>query len=138
MGSNVVKVREDTGVDLSIRNLISIVIAVAVSVWAYFGIIERLNNIETNYKLVNSDIEKNTDFRIRWPLGELGALPDDAQQFMLIDHMQKVLDEHEKQLESGMHNKVNIEFMQTQIEKLTEELEKLEDRVKRNGNGQPH
>ena len=138
MGSNVVKVREDTGVDLSIRNLISIVIAVAVSVWAYFGIIERLNNIETNYKLVNSDIEKNTDFRIRWPLGELGALPDDAQQFMLIDHMQKVLDEHEKQLESGMHNKVNIEFMQTQIEKLTEELEKLEDRVKRNGNGKPH
>ena len=138
MGSNVVKVREDTGVDLSIRNLISIVIAVAISVWAYFGIIERLNNIETNYKLVNSDIEKNTDFRIRWPLGELGALPDDAQQFMLIDHMQKVLDEHEKQLESGMHNKVNIEFMQTQIEKLTEELEKLEDRVKRNGNGKPH
>ena len=132
------KVREDTGVDLSIRNLISIVIAVAISVWAYFGIIERLNNIETNYKLVNSDIEKNTDFRIRWPLGVLGALPDDAQQFMLIDHMQKVLDEHEKQLESGMHNKVNIEFMQTQIEKLTEELEKLEDRVKRNGNGQPH
>ena len=138
MGSNVVKVREDTGVDLSIRNLISIVIAVAVSVWAYFGIIERLNNIETNYKLVNSDIEKNTDFRIRWPLGELGALPDDAQQFMLIEHMQKVLDKHEKQLESGMHNKVNIEFMQTQIGKLTEELEKLEDRVKRNGNGQPH
>ena len=132
------KVREDTGVDLSIRNLISIVIAVAISVWAYFGIIERLNNIETNYKLVNSDIEKNTDFRIRWPLGELGALPDDAQQFMLIDHMQKVLDEHEKQLESGMHNKVIIEFMQTHIEKLTEELEKLEDRVKRNGNGQPH
>ena len=132
------KISENTSVSMPMRNLLSILAAVAVGVWFAFGVIERLNNIETNYKLINSDIEKNTDFRIRWPLGELGALPDDAQQFMLIDHMQKVLDEHEKQLESGMHNKVNIEFMQTQIEKLTEELEKLEDRVKRNGNGQPH
>jgi len=131
------KIREDTGVDLSIRNIICIIGGVALSVWAYFGIIERLNNIETNYKLINSDIEKNTNFRILWPRGELGALPDDAEQFMLINHMTTQLEKHTKQLEGGMHNKVNIEFLKKQVEKIQDELEKLRDQVKRNGHDLP-
>ena len=69
------KINESTTLAMPIRNLISIVAAVVVGVWAFFGIQERLNNIETNYKLISSDIEKNTDFRIRWPLGEIGSLP---------------------------------------------------------------
>ena len=76
------KIRESSSVDLSLKNLISIIASVAIAVWAYFGIIERLNNIETNYKLMSSDLEKNTDFRIKWPRGELGSLPADSEQFM--------------------------------------------------------
>ena len=132
------KIREDTGVDLSIRNILSIVIAVAVAVWAYFGVIERINNIETNYKLVNSDIEKNTNFRILWPRGELGSLPDDAKQFMLIEHLTSVTTKHEELLEDGMHNKVNLEFLHGQVEKIQEDVEKLKEKVRKNGNGVGH
>ena len=104
------KVRENTGIDLSVKNLIAIIGAVAIAVWSYFGLVERINNIETNYKLVNSDIEKNTTFRIKWPRGELGSLPADSEQFMLIEHMAGQLEKIQEQLEAGMHNKVNIDF----------------------------
>ena len=104
------KIRESSSVDLSLKNLISIIISVAVAVWAYFGIIERLNNIETNGKLMISDVEKNTEFRIKWPRGELGSLPADNEQFMLIEHMAGQIEKHTQQLEGGMHNKVNIDF----------------------------
>ena len=71
------KISENTAISMPMRNLLSILTAVGVGVWAYFGVIERLNNVETNYKLVSSDLEKNTDFRIKWPRGELGSLPAD-------------------------------------------------------------
>ncbi len=125
------KVNSNTSVDMPLKNLISIIGAVAVGVWAYFGIIERLNNVETNYKLMSSDLEKNTEFRIKWPLGELGSLPADSEQFMLIEHMAGQIEKHTQQLEGGMHNKVNIEFIQKQVEKLLNDVEKLKDGLRK-------
>ena len=130
------KIRESSSVDLRLKNLISIIISVAVAVWAYFGIIERLNNIETNGKLMISDVEKNTEFRIKWPRGELGSLPADNEQFMLIEHMAGQIEKHTQQLEGGMHNKVNIDFLKSQVEKLQSDVEKLKDKVRKNNGGQ--
>ena len=125
------KISEKTNVDMPLKNLISIIAAVALGVWSYFGIVERLNNIETNYKLVNSDIEKNTNFRIKWPRGELGSLPADSEQFMLIEHMAGQIEKHTQQLEGGMHNKVNIEFLSKQVDKLLADVEKLKDGLRK-------
>ena len=125
------KVSENTSIDMPLKNLLSIIGAVAIGVWAYFGIIERLNHIETNYKLMSSDLEKNTDFRIKWPRGELGSLPADSEQFMLIEHIAGQIEKHTKMLEGGMHNKVNIEFLSKQVDKLLEDVEKLKDGLRK-------
>jgi len=127
------KISENTAISMPMRNLLSILAAVGVGVWAYFGVIERLNNVETNYKLVSSDLEKNTDFRIKWPRGELGSLPADSEQFMLIEHMAGQIEKIQEQLEAGMHNKVNIEFLSKQVEKLLMDVEKLKDKIRANG-----
>ena len=125
------KISDNTAISMPMRNLLSILAAVAIGVWAYFGIIERLNNIETNYKLMSSDLEKNTEFRIKWPLGELGSLPADSEQFMLIEHMSGQLEKVTTQLEAGMHNKVNIEFLSKQVDKLLADVEKLKDGLRK-------
>jgi len=125
------KISEKTNVDMPLKNLISIIGAVAIGVWSYFGLVERLNNIETNYKLMTSDLEKNTEFRIKWPLGELGSLPADSEQFMLIEHMAGQIEKHTEQLEGGMHNKVNIEFLSKQVDKLLADVEKLKDGLRK-------
>ena len=130
------KLSDNTAISMPMRNLLSILAAVGVGVWAYFGVIERLNNVETNYKLVSSDLEKNTDFRIKWPRGELGSLPADSEQFMLIEHMAGQIEKHTEQLEGGMHNKVNIEFLSKQVEKLLEDVERLKDKIRANGSTQ--
>ena len=127
------KLSDNTAISMPMRNLLSILTAVGVGVWAYFGVIERLNNVETNYKLVSSDLEKNTDFRIKWPRGELGSLPADSEQFMLIEHMAGQMEKVQEQLEAGMHNKVNIEFLSKQVEKLLADVEKLKDKIRQNG-----
>ena len=130
------KLSDNTAISMPMRNLLSILAAVGVGVWAYFGVIERLNNVETNYKLMSSDLEKNTDFRIKWPRGELGSLPADSEQFMLIEHMAGQIEKHTEQLEGGMHNKVNIEFLSKQVEKLLADVEKLKDKIRQNGTHQ--
>ena len=130
------KVSDNTAISMPMRNLLSILAAVAIGVWAYFGVIERLNNVETNFKLVSSDLEKNTDFRIKWPRGELGSLPADSEQFMLIEHMAGQMEKVQEQLEAGMHNKVNIEFLSKQVEKLLEDVERLKDKIRANGSTQ--
>jgi len=127
------KVSDNTAISMPMRNLLSILAAVAIGVWAYFGVIERLNNVETNFKLVSSDLDKNTDFRIKWPRGELGSLPADSEQFMLIEHMAGQIEKIQEQLEAGMHNKVNIEFLSKQVDKLLEDVEKLKDKIRQNG-----
>ena len=134
------KVSEDTGVSMPLKNLISIVASVAVGVWAYFGVIERINKLETSKQLMSSDLEKNTEFRIKWPRGEMGSLPADSEQYMLIEDLYKSVEKLQIQQEAGMHNKVNIEFIKTQLEKALSDIEELKDKARdmhyKNGNGQ--
>ena len=124
------KLSDNTSVSMPMRNLLSILGAVAIGVYAYFGIIERLNNIETNYKLMSSDLEKNTEFRIKWPRGEMGSLPADAQQDMLIEFMTTQLETMQSEMESMMSNTVNIKRSQQDIEKLIADVEKLKDKIR--------
>ena len=125
-------VRENSAVDLSLKNLVTVICAVAVGVWAFFGIQERLNAIETNFKLIEKDLEKNTDFRIRWPLGELGALPDDSEQFMLINHLTKQVEKMAVELETGRHNTINIDRLREDARKMEMEIDNLKEQVLRN------
>jgi hypothetical protein len=128
------KVSDNTAISMPMRNLLSILAAVAIGVYSYFGIIERLNNIETNGKLMISDVEKNTEFRILWPRGEMGSLPADAQQDMLIEFMATQIESMAEEMEGMMSNTVNIKRAQQDIEKLILDTEKLEDKVRQNGN----
>ena len=126
-------VSEKTEIGLPIKNLLGLLGAVATFVWAYFGIIERLNNIETNGKLMITDVEKNTEFRIKWPRGELGSLPADSQQFMLIEHMAGQLENIQKQMEDMKFNQVNIKRLQEDMIEARENIELLKDKVRQNG-----
>ena len=134
------KISDNTSVAMPMRNLISIVIAVAVGVWAYFGVIERINKLETSKQLMASDLEKNTEFRIKWPRGEMGSLPADSEQFMLIEDLYKTVEKLVENQEMNMTNKVNIEFLSKQMEKALEDVEKLKDANREikytNGNSQ--
>ena len=129
------KVSENTNIQLPLRNLISIIIAVAIAVWSYFGIIERLSNIETNGKLMITDVDENTEFRIKWPRGELGTLPADAEQYLLIENTLVEVEKLTIRIDAMMNNKVNIERLIKDVDKLTEQLEILKDKVRANGNG---
>jgi len=128
------KISDDTQVAMPIRNMVSIIVAVAVATWAYFGIIERLNSIETEQTLMSSDLEKNTEFRIKWPRGEMGALPADAEQFMLIEHIAGELEKLTTEIETGkapfdQQQKLTLEFYETRIQKLETALDALKDRM---------
>ena len=127
------KVSDNTSVSMPMRNLISILGATALGVWAYFGVIERLNNIETQGKLMLADVDKNTEFRIKWPRGEMGSLPADSQQDMLIEFMATQIEAMQEEMEGMMSNTVNIKRAQQDIEKLITTTEKLEDKVRANG-----
>ena len=127
------KVSENSNIQLPLRNLISIIIAVAIAVWSYFGIIERLNTIETNGKLMISDVEENTEFRIKWPRGEMGSLPADSEQFLLIENMVVEIEKLTERVDGMMNNKVNIDRLIKDVDKLTTQLETLKDKVRANG-----
>ena len=129
------KVSSESNIQLPLRNLISIIGAVAIGVWAYFGIIERLNTIETNGKLMISDVEENTEFRIKWPRGEMGTLPAESEQFLLIENMVVEIEKLTERVDDMMNNKVNIERLIKDVDKITEQLEVLKDKVRANGNG---
>jgi|TARA_R110002020_G_scaffold348258_1_gene561888 succinate dehydrogenase/fumarate reductase flavoprotein subunit len=133
--NNRVDVSDKTAISMPMRNLISILAAVAVGVYAFFGIQERLNNVETRNTLMEADLVKNTEFRIKWPRGELGSLPADSEQFMLIEYMDGQLTKVQAQIESMMHNKVNIMRLQEDMKEARENIEKLKDKVREaNGN----
>lgn len=128
------EISDNTNVAMPIRNMVSIIIAVAVATWAYFGIIERLNSIETEQTLMTSDLEKNTEFRIKWPRGDMGSLPADAEQFMLIEHLAGQLEKLTKNIETGkapydQQQKLTLDFYKQRIEKLEEQIDKLKDKV---------
>ena len=116
------EVNSNTSVAMPIRNLISIVGAVAVGTWAYFGVVERLNKLETTAQLMQSDLEKNNDFRIKTPQS-----PTDKEQYMLIEHISGQVEKIQKQLESMAHNKVNITRLQKDVDKTMKNIEKLKD-----------
>ena len=126
-------ISDRSAVALPIKNLIGLLGGVAVGVWAYFGIIERINNLETNFKLIATDIEKNIEFRIKWPRGDLGSLPADSQQFMLIEHMAGQLENIQKQMEDMKFNQVNIKRLQEDMVEARDNIELLKDKVRQNG-----
>ena len=116
------------------RNLLAILSATAVGVWAFFGIQERLNTLETRNTLMEADLIENTAFRIGWPRGEMGSLPADSEQFMLIEYMSGQLEKMQTQLDNMMHNKVNIIRLQEDMKEARENIEKLKDKI-REANG---
>ena len=128
------KIREDSGIDLSIKNLISIIIAVAISVWAYFGIVERINTLETDNHLIKKDLEGAVEFSIKWPRGELGSLPADSEQFLLIESTLADVEDLQTEMKSMRHNVVNIDRLQKDVEKILKDIETIKDKVRKNGN----
>ena len=128
------KVNENTSIDMPLKNLLSIIGAVAIGVWAYFGIIERLNTLETDNHLIKKDLEGAVEFSIKWPRGELGSLPADSEQFLLIEDAIKDIEDIQEELKESRHNATNISRLQKDVERLLNEIEKLKDKVRKNGN----
>ena len=124
---------------MPIRNMLAIIGAVAVGVWAYFGVVEKLNQHSNTITLMQKDLDSNSEFRIKYPRGELGQSQNDLEQFMLIEDLYKSVEKMEAVLEKNMENKVNIEFLQKQVEKISRDIEKLKDADRdikyTNGNG---
>ena len=147
---NRLDISDQTAISMPMKNLISIVAAVAVGVWAYFGVLERITMLETKSQLsekdlnqhverIGGELEKNSEFRIKWPRGELGSPPADSEQFMLIEHIAGQLEAVQKQMENMMNNGVNIKRLQEDVKILREDVEKLKDSnrsiIYQNGNG---
>ena len=133
-GGDAIDVSDRTKFAMPVRNLISLIASVAVGVWAYFGIIERLNRIETNNILMQADLIKNTEFRIKWPRGDLGSLPADAEQFMLIEHLSGEFDKLLSNIETGkapfdQQQALTLDFYKQRIETLEGKVETLKDNV---------
>ena len=124
------KVSENTSISMPMKNLISIVIAVAIGVWAYFGIVETLNKHSTTLELMQKDLEANSEFRIKYPRGELGQSSGEAELFMLVEHMSGLIEQMEEELKGMRNNKVNIDFLKEQVSKLQTDVEKL---IRKNG-----
>ena len=130
MANDRLDVSDKTAISMPMRNLLAILSATAVGVWAFFGIQERLNTLETRVTLSESDLIKNTEFRIKWPRGELGSLPADAQQDLLIEFLSSQLESMMEDMESMMSNSVNIKRAQQDIERLLGDVEKLKDKLR--------
>ena len=119
------KISENTAVSMPMKNLISIVIAVAVGVWAYFGIVETLNKHSTQLELMTKDLEANSEFRIKYPRGELGQSSGEAELFMLVEHMAGLIESMDEELKGMRNNKINIDFLKEQTSKLQKDVEKI-------------
>ena len=128
-------VSDKTAISMPMRNLLAILSATAVGVYAFFGIQVKLNNLQTVQTLMESDVVKNTEFRIRWPRGEMFSLPEDSEQFMLIEYMDGKLTKMQEQLDNMMHNKVNIIRLQEDMKEARENIEKLKDKVRETNGG---
>jgi len=144
--SDQIRVSDSSAISMPIRNLISIVAAVSVGVWGYFGVVERLNKLETFEKLVQKDlatglkelkasIDKNNEFRIKWPRGELGQASADQEQYLLIEHLSGQVEKIQSRLESGMSNGVNIKRLQEDVKTLRTDVETLKDKQRGLMNG---
>ena len=133
------KISEEARVQMPMKTVASLIGIVAIGVWGYFGIIETQNKLTTRLELMEKDLTENTEFRIKWPRGQLGSLPADSEQFMLIEDLYKQVEKLQATQEMNMTNKVNIEFLQKQMEKSLIDIEKLKDSNREikytNGNG---
>ena len=138
MANNRLDISDQTAVSMPMKNLIAIISAVAVGVWAYFGVLERITMLETKAQLAEKDLnqaverigtelEKNSEFRIKWPRGEMGSLPADSEQFMLIEHIAGQLEQIQTSMEDMMNNGVNIKRLQEDVKILREDVDKLKD-----------
>ena len=136
--ANRLDISDQTAVSMPMKNLLAIIAAVSVGVWAYFGVLERITMLETKGQLaekdliqhterIDAELEKNSEFRIKWPRGEGGSPPADSEQFMLIEHIAGQLEAVQKQMENMMNNGVNIKRLQEDVKILREDVEKLKD-----------
>ena len=130
------KFNESTNVAMPIRNLISIIAAVGVGVWAFFGVQEKLNTHSTQLEIMDKDLVMNTEFRIKWPRGLLGSLPADSEQFMLIEELYKQMDRVQLKVDSMLHNEVGIKALDKAVDKLQKDVEKLKDKQRDFANGE--
>ena len=118
---------EEARVQMPMKTVASLIVIVAMGVWGYFGIVEKLNQHSTRLELMEKDLTENTDFRIKWPRGQLGSLPADSEQFMMIEDLYKTTDKLNAHIENMALNKVNIEFLRKQMDKVLVDIEKLKD-----------
>ena len=131
----VLKISDEAKVQMPMKTVASLITLVALGTWAYFGIIETQNRMDTQLEIMSKDLEHNTEFRIKWPRGQMGSLPADQEQFMMIEDLYKSVDRLQKAIEDGMHNKVNIEFLSKQMNKVLQDIEKLKDKQRTFSNG---
>ena len=122
------KIGEDQPVQMPMKTVISLIIIVALGTMGYFQIVERLNITDTKIKIMEKDLEENTEFRIKWPRGEMGSLPADSEQFMMLEDLYKTTDKINKHIESMMNNRINIEFLQKQMDKVLKDIEILKEK----------
>ena len=141
MSNRPLNISDEAKVQMPMKTVVSLITMVAIGTWAYFGIIETQNKLSTQVELMSKDLTENTEFRIKWPRGQLGSLPADSEQYMMIEDLYKTTDKLNKHIEEMALNKVNIEFLRKQMDKVLEDIEKLKDSnrdMKYNGNGTSH
>jgi division protein CdvB (Snf7/Vps24/ESCRT-III family) len=140
MSNKPLNISEEAAVQMPMKTVASLIIIVALGTMGYFQIIERLNVADTRIQIMEKDLEENTEFRIKWPRGQLGSLPADSEQFMMIEDLYKTTDKLNAHIENMALNKVNIEFLRKQMDKVLEDIEELKDEARdmhyKNGNGQ--
>ena len=140
MNKKPLNISEEAAVQMPMKTVASLIIIVALGTMGYFQIIERLNVADTRIQIMEKDLEENTEFRIKWPRGQLGSLPPDSEQYMMIEDLYKTTDKLNKHIENMALNKVNIEFLRKQMDKVLEDIESLKDDARdmhyKNGNGQ--
>ena len=127
MSNKPLNISEEAAVQMPMKTVASLIIIVALGTMGYFQIIERLNVADTRIQIMEKDLEENTEFRIKWPRGQLGSLPADSEQFMMIEDLYKTTDKLNAHIESMALNKVNIEFLRKQMDKVLEDIERLKD-----------
>ena len=138
MSNKPLNISEEARVQMPMKTVASLIAMVAIGTWAYFGIIETQNKLSTQVELMQKDLTENTEFRIKWPRGQLGSLPADSEQFMMIEDLYKTTDKLNAHIESMALNKVNIEFLRKQMDKVLIDIEALKDAnrdMRYNGNG---
>ena len=127
MSKKALDISDEARVQMPMKTVVSLITMVAIGTWAYFGIIETQNKLSTQVELMQKDLTENTEFRIKWPRGQLGSLPADSEQFMMIEDLYKTTDKLNAHIESMALNKVNIEFLRKQMDKVLVDIEKLKD-----------